>query len=211
MATAAKIAADYGFGARAPWAAFRASEHDMKERARLSGLFPQVNDEPLSNTLNALVKAFEKNAALGAILERRRVLEGRSQYVLQSQEAMDAVNRNLAPWARVGRAVEAKSARVAQRIAGVPDAADVMTGAADANTGGRRGTYTVGGSEASTRAPNTNEPSEFGFSNVGQGPLQGTLDGRLAKSKSQRTRQKRSTIGKGTPSNSLITKWQAKS
>ena len=157
MDTAAKLAADYGFGARAPWAAFRASEHDMKERARLSGLFPQVNDEPMSDTLNALVKAFEKNAALGAILERRRVLEGRSQYVLQSQEAMDAVNRNLAPWARVGRAVEAKSARMAQRIAGVPDrtpdAADVMTDASDASTEGRWGTYTVGGSEASTHAP----------------------------------------------------------
>ena len=192
MDTAAKLAAYYGFGARAPWAAFRASEHDMKERARLSGLFPQVNDEPLSDTLNALVKAFEKNAALGAILERRRVLEGRSQYVLQSQEAMDAVNRNLAPWARVGRAVEAKSARVAQRIAGVPDAADVMTGAADANTEGRWGTYTVGGSESSTRAPNTNEPSEFGSStwhvSVGQGYPQRTLDGRLGKSKPQRRR-----------------------
>ena len=60
MATAAKVAADYGYGARAPWAAFRASEYDMKERARLSGLFPQVNNEPLSNTLNALVEAFKK-------------------------------------------------------------------------------------------------------------------------------------------------------
>ena len=219
MATAAKIAADYGFGARAPWAAFRASEHDMKERARLSGLFPQVNNEPLSNTLNALVEAFKKNAALGAILERRRALEGRAQYVLQSQEAMDAVNRNLAPWARVGRAVEAKSARVAQRIAGVPDAADVMTGAADANTEGRWGTYTVGGSEASTRAPNTNEPSEFGSSNVGQGYPQRTLDGKLGKSKPQQIRQTRSAIGKGALSSSLVknaranslTKWRAKS
>ena len=223
MATAAKIAADYGFGARAPWAAFRASEYDMKERARLSGLFPQVNNEPMSNTLNALVKAFEKNAALGAILERRRVLEGRSQYVLQSQEAMDAVNRNLAPWARVGRAVEAKSARVAQRIAGVPDAADVMTGAADANTEGRWGTYTVGGSESSTRAPNTNEPSEFGSStwhvSVGQGYPQRTLDGRLGKSTPQRIRQTRSVIGKGALSNTLVknaranslTKWRANS
>ena len=130
MDTSAKIAAEYGFGARAPWAAPRASEYDMKERARLSGLLPRVNDEPLSKTLAGLVKEFEKNAALGAILERRRALEGRSQYVLQGQEAMDNVNRNLAPWARVGRAVEANSARVAQRIAGVatPDAADVMTG-----------------------------------------------------------------------------------
>ena len=198
MATAAKIAADYGFGARAPWAAFRASEHDMKERARLSGLFPQVNSEPMSNTLHALVKAFEKNAALGAILERRRVLEGRSQYVLQSQEAMDAVNRNLAPWARVGRAVEAKSARMAQRIAGVPerapDAADVMTDS-DSGTESRLGTYTIGGSEASTRAP-----TDAG--------LQRTLDGRLGKSAPHR-RQK-SSFGKTPLSNSLITKWQAK-
>ncbi len=179
MATAAKIAADYGYGARAPWAAFRASEHDMKERARLSGLFPQVNNEPLSNTLNALVEAFKKNAALGTILERRRALEGRAQYVLQSQEAMDAVNRNLAPWARVGRAIKAKSARLAQRIAGVPerapDAADVMT---DLGAETRLGTYTIGGSEASTRAP----------TDVGQGPLQRTLDSRLGKSKPQRTR-----------------------
>ena len=59
MGTAAKLAADYGYGARAPWAAFRASEYDMKERASLSGLFPQVNNEPTSNTRNALVKAFE--------------------------------------------------------------------------------------------------------------------------------------------------------
>ncbi len=213
MDTAAKLAADYGFGARAPWAAFRASEHDMKERARLSGLFPQVNNEPMSNTLNALVKAFEKNAALGAILERRRVLEGRSQYVLQSQEAMDAVNRNLAPWARVGRAVEAKSARVAQRIAGVPDrtpdAADVMTDASDSSTEARWGTYTIGGSEASTRAP----------TDAGQGPLQRTLDGKLGKSTPQRTRQMRSASGTGPLSSSLVknaranglNKWRDKS
>ena len=66
MATTAET---YGFGARAPYAEPRASEHDMKERARLSGLLPRVNDEPLSKTLNGLVKEFEQNAALGAILE----------------------------------------------------------------------------------------------------------------------------------------------
>ena len=156
-----------------------------------------MNSEPLSNTLNALVEAFKKNAALGAILERRRALEGRAQYVLQSQEAMDAVNRNLAPWARVGRAVEAKSARMAQRIAGVPDrtpdAADVMTDASDSSTEARWGTYTIGGSEASTRAP-----TDAG--------LQRTLDGRLGKSAPQR---KKSSLGKTELTNSLITKWQA--
>ena len=110
--------ADYGYGARAPWAALRESEYKMKERARLSGLFPQVNNKPLSDTLNSLVEAFKKNAALGAILERRRALEGRAQYVLQSQEAMDAINRNLTPWARAGTAVDAKSALLAQQVAG---------------------------------------------------------------------------------------------
>ena len=113
-------AAKYGFGARAPFAEPRASEYDMKEKARLSGRFPRVNDEPLSTTLAALVKDFQKNAALLAVLERRRALEGRSQYVLQSQEALDTINRGLAPWARVGRAVEANSARVAQQIASPP-------------------------------------------------------------------------------------------
>ena len=66
MATTAE---KYGFGARAPYAEPRASEHDMKERVRLSGRFPRVNDEPLSKTLSALVKEFEKSAALGAVLE----------------------------------------------------------------------------------------------------------------------------------------------
>ena len=83
MASTTNIAADYGFGARAPWAAARASEHNMKERVRLSGLFPQVNNEPLTTTLTLLVEEFKKNAALGAILERRRALEGQAQYVMQ--------------------------------------------------------------------------------------------------------------------------------
>ena len=83
MASTSKIAADYGFGARAPWAAARASDHNMKERVRLSGLFPQVNNEPLTTTLTLLVEEFKKNAALGAILKRRRALEGQAQDVMQ--------------------------------------------------------------------------------------------------------------------------------
>ena len=43
----------YGFGARAPYAAPRASEYDMKEKARLSGLFPRVRNEPLSTRLQS--------------------------------------------------------------------------------------------------------------------------------------------------------------
>ena len=116
----------YSFGARAPYATPRASESDMKERARLSGLFPRVRNEPLSNTLHALVKEFEQNAALSALLERRRDLEGRSQYNLQALEAVDAMRTNLVPWARMGRAVEANSTRVAQQAAGAPSALQVL-------------------------------------------------------------------------------------
>ena len=86
MATTAEA---YGFGARAPYAAPRASEYEMKEKARLSGLFPRVRNEPMSKQLQVLLKEFEQNAALMALLERRRALEGRSQYNLQGREAMD--------------------------------------------------------------------------------------------------------------------------
>ncbi len=206
MASTAKIAADYGFGARAPWAAARASEHNMKERARLSGLFPQVNNEPLSNTLNSLVEAFKKNAALGAILERRRALEGRAQYVLQGQEAMDAVNQNLAPWARVGTALDAKSARMAQQVAGIPLPAAVDTksaltaqlvgqplrpqrpmSAADVRTGTRGGSEpsTRGGSEPSTRG-GTFSYGGSEASTRAPSTLQPTLDGRLGTAKPPR-------------------------
>ena len=147
MATTAET---YGFGARAPYATPRASEHDMKEKARLSGLFPRVRNEPMSKQLQVLLKEFEQNAALTALLERRRALEGRSQYNLQGREAMDEVNRNLAPWARAGRAVEATSARVAQRVAGIaPPAVAAARDAANVMTGGGAAAST-GGSESST-------------------------------------------------------------
>ena len=208
MASTAKIAADYGFGARAPWAAARASEHSMKERARLSGLFPQVNNEPLSNTLNSLVEAFKKNAALGAILERRRALEGRAQYVLQGQEAMDAVNRNLVPWARVGTAIDAKSARMARQVAGIPPppAVDIKSAltaqmarpvSAPASTRGSEpsmygGTFSYGGSEASTRAPGTIQP---------------TLEGRLGIAKPKPPPKPRHKVTLNPANNQKLDKW----
>ena len=206
MASTAKIAADYGFGARAPWAAARASEHNMKERARLSGLFPQVNNEPLSNTLTSLVETFKKNAALGAILERRRALEGRAQYVLQGQEAMDAVNQNLAPWARVGTALDAKSARIAQQVAGItpPPAVDIKSAltaqmsraASSASTIGSepstRGGYSYGGSEASTRAPTIIQP---------------TLEGRLGVAKPKPPAKPRTRVTLKPAGNQKLDKW----
>ncbi len=107
----------YGFGARAPYAQMRESEYDMKERVRLSGLFPRVRNEPMSVQLKALLKEFENNAALTGILERRRRQEERLQYELQGQEGMDAMNRNLAPQFRTGLAGAATSAAVATALA----------------------------------------------------------------------------------------------
>ena len=117
----------YGYGAQAPWAEFRESEHSMKERVRLSGLFPRVRDRSLTKDLQELVMEFEQNAALVAVLEQRRALEGRSQYDLQVREAIDEINTNLAPWARLGRSAVASSARVAQQVA---------AGETDASAGG---------------------------------------------------------------------------
>ena len=128
----------YGFGARAPYAEPRASEYDMKERARLSGLFPRVRNEPLSKQLQGLLKEFEQNAALNGILERRRHIEERMQYELQGREGMRALEMNRTPPLRAGMAGAATSARVAANIAGLPaappapDAAAVMTGGAPA-------------------------------------------------------------------------------
>ncbi len=144
MATTAEV---QGFGARAPYAQPRQSEYEMKERVRLSGLFPRVRNEPLSNQLQALMKEFEKNAALTGILERRRRLEERLQFELKGTEGIDALNRNLAPPFRAGLANAATSASVADRLAcsrvagqlaaaqAAQEAADVMTGgnASDAN------------------------------------------------------------------------------
>ncbi len=114
MATTAEA---YGFGARAPYATPRATDYEMKERVRLSGLFPRVRNEPMSEQLQALLKEFEQNAALTGILERRRRLEERLQFELRGTEGMDALNRNLAPPFRAGLAGAALSADVADRLA----------------------------------------------------------------------------------------------
>ena len=149
MATTAET---YGFGARYSYAEPRASEYDMKERVRLSGLFPRVRNEPMSNQLQKLLKEFEQNAALTGILERRRRQEERMQYELQGREGMRALEMNRTPALRAGMAPIATSARVAAAIAGLPpvppDAADVMTGGA-AIPGGGVGVSGEGGASGS--------------------------------------------------------------
>ena len=114
MATTAEA---YGFGARAPYATPRASDYEMKERVRLSGLFPRVRTESMSKQLQGLLKEFEQNAALTGILERRHRLEKRLQYELRGTEGMDALNRSLASPFRAGLAGAAVSAEVADRLA----------------------------------------------------------------------------------------------
>ena len=114
MVTTAELCS---YGARAPWAECRESDRGMKERVRLSGLFPRMRERSMVKELQKLVNEFEQNAALVAVLEQRRALEGRSQYDLQVREAMDEMNTNLAPWARLGRTAVASSARVAQQVA----------------------------------------------------------------------------------------------
>ena len=141
----------YGFGARAPWAQRRESEYDMKERVRLSGLFPRVRTQPMSAQLQALLKDFEKNAALASILERRRRLEEQLQYEMKSREAMDAVNANLAPAFRTGTASFATSAAVAAKIAG--QSPNIMAAPkAKAKAKGGPGVSQVGGSSGSAGA-----------------------------------------------------------
>ena len=128
----------YGFGARAPYAQMRESEYDMKQRVRLSGLFPRVRNEPMTVQLQALLKEFDNNAALAGILERRRRLEEKTQYELRSREAVQALLTNLAPPFRTGNASFATSAAVAQKVADevpapmAPPVAPFVAGAAAA-------------------------------------------------------------------------------
>ena len=151
MATTAEA---YGFGARAPYAEPRASEYDMKERVRLSGLFPRVRNEPMSKQLQVLLKEFEQNAALTGILERRRRLEERRQFELQGSEGMDALNRNLAPPFRAGLAGAATSAAVANTLVRSREAAQAEAQARAAQAAAAQAAPAV------PATPGNNQPGE---------------------------------------------------
>ncbi len=187
MATTAEV---HGFGARAPYAQPRASEYDMKERVRLSGLFPRVRNEPMSKQLQALMKDFEQNAALTGILERRRRLEERTQYELRGREIEAARNTNLAPPFRAGTASFATSAAVASAIAGRPvpqagaappaqDAETVKTGAANAKAKAgprvriRAPPKATANAAANAAAPVLSAVSQEGGSTGSTGPVLG--------------------------------------
>ena len=163
MATTAEA---YGFGARAPYATPRASDYEMKERVRLSGLFPRVRTESMSKQLQGLLKEFEQNAALTGILERRHRLEKRLQYELRGTEGMDALNRSLASPFRAGLAGAAVSAEVADRLARSQQAgtAPAKTAAAKTAAAKTAAAKTAAAKVRSRKPPATTSPtpSEIG-------------------------------------------------
>ena len=115
---------------------------------------------------------------------------------------MDAVNQSLAPWARTGQAVEAKSARVAQQVAAVPAVMPKVVDAAAVMTGGK---YSVGNSESSTRATDSEDGGKS------QETPQATLTGELAKTKTKRQIPKKKAVLGTSPLTNSLTKWRARS
>ena len=79
------MAATDVFGSRHPFAVPRESEYLLKDKARKSGYFPKVRNEPLANQLRAQIAAFENNAQVMAMLERRRAPEQQAQYEMQAR------------------------------------------------------------------------------------------------------------------------------
>ena len=107
------------FGSRHPFAVPRESEYLLKEKARKSGYFPNVRNQPLANQLRAQIAAFENNAQLMAMLERRRALEERAQYEMQARESMQIIYQNVMPALRTGPANAAAAAAWPVRRGGI--------------------------------------------------------------------------------------------
>ena len=63
-----------------------------------------MRNEPLANQVRAQIAAFENNAQLMAMLERRRALEERAQYEMQARESMQIIYQNVMPALRTGPA-----------------------------------------------------------------------------------------------------------
>ena len=106
------------FGSRYAFAVPRESEYVLKDKAKKSGRFPRVGD-PLSVKLQANLAAFQNNAQLMALLERRRALEEQANYEMQAQENIQAINENVMPALRTGLAPAAAAATAGLRAAGL--------------------------------------------------------------------------------------------
>ena len=137
------------FGSRYAFAVPRESEYVLKDKAKKSGRFPRVGD-PLSVKLQANLAAFQNNAQLMALLERRRALEEQANYEMQAQENIQAINENVMPALRTGLAPAAAAATAGLRAAGL-DATAYIRGAKPKTTA----PYSKATSQVSTRAPDT--------------------------------------------------------
>ena len=137
-----------------------------------------MNNEPLANKLQAQIAAFQNNAQLMAMLERRRALEQQAQYEMQAREHMQIIYQNVMPALRTGQAAAAAAA-----------AAGLQAAAKSPNL--RIKTKTTPLSQVSTNVPGSE--SMFGTSSSaaqaqsrGQGPIQPTLEGNMGKARPQR-------------------------
>ena len=137
------------FGSRYAFAVPRESEYVLKDKAKKSGRFPRVGD-PLSVKLQANLAAFQNNAQLMALLERRRALEEQANYEMQAQENIQVINENVMPALRTGMAPAAAAATAGLRVAGL-DATAYIQGAKPKTTA----PYSKAASQESTRAPDT--------------------------------------------------------
>ena len=107
------------FGARTVWAAPRDTDADMKRKAREHGHFPRVKRRPLGDELIARMKDFEKNAQLGALLTRRRMMDEGRQYEIQQQETLAQNAERRMPALRAGMATTVGAEKVRDEVAGV--------------------------------------------------------------------------------------------
>ena len=115
------------FGSRYAFAVPRESEYVLKDKAKKSGRFPRVG-HPLSVKLQANLAAFQNNAQLMALLERRRALEEQANYEMQAQENIQVINQNVMPALRTGVAPAAAAARAGLQAAGL-DATEYLQAA----------------------------------------------------------------------------------
>jgi hypothetical protein len=99
----------------------------MKRKAREHGHFPRVKRRPLGDELIARMKDFEKNAQLGALLTRRRMMDDGRLYDMQTQEAMAINAEERMPPLRAGMAAAVGAKRMRDEIASVPKKQDMPT------------------------------------------------------------------------------------
>ena len=187
-----------GVGSRYAFAVPRESEYVLKDKAKRSGYFPEVN-EPLSNKLQNVLSAFQSNAQLMAMLERRRALEQQAQYEMQARESMQIIYENVMPALRPGLAPAAAAAAAGLQAAGQsPRGRRPIKGKQPVHD------PSPARSDTSTAAPSTNAATLAPYASSSSRPApQATLHGSLASGGFVRTkslsRQRMIHPGTGEP------------